>query len=91
MGATRKLGADVGKKCADKAGGVREAVVRLILAEAGPPKEVVILEPGLSAGLKDCLTRELRAGSLPATPAALAAVGRQLVTVPLAGAAVAKH
>jgi tetratricopeptide (TPR) repeat protein len=58
-------------KCAAQANGLNEAWVRVELTpRGGKPVKVLVIEPGVSAGLKKCLTDSLAQTSFPAAPKA---------------------
>jgi thiol-disulfide isomerase/thioredoxin len=60
-----------GGKCSAQAGSLAEAWVRIEFAPAGgKPAKVLVLEPGVSAGLRKCLLDSLGQAVFPVAPAA---------------------
>jgi thiol-disulfide isomerase/thioredoxin len=79
-----------GAACGAQAGALPEAWVRIELAPAGgKPVRVLVLEPGVSAGLKKCLVDSLAAATFPVAPAA--ANGRATGAVKFGAGAGAGH
>jgi tetratricopeptide (TPR) repeat protein len=58
--------AAITRGCADKAGGLEEAWVRIVVGSGARVEKVELLEPGATAALRKCLEKGVRAVVLPA-------------------------